>query len=50
MMDSSYKSIHAREYNVPRSEEQQLQQSMEIVKLMDIGVRETFAIPKKKEQ
>jgi hypothetical protein len=58
-MDPNCKPIHARAYNVPRSVEQQLQQSKEIVRLMDIGFLEedyssewascspSFAIPKK---
>jgi hypothetical protein len=51
------KPIHARAYTVPRSVEQQLQYSKEIVRLVDIGVLEeefvfewvspSFAIPKK---
>jgi hypothetical protein len=41
MMDPNYKPIHARAYTVPRSlEQQQMQQSKEIVRLMDIGVLE----------
>jgi hypothetical protein len=60
LMDPNCKPIHARAYTVPRSVEQQLQQSKEIVKLVDIGVLEedyssewasripSFAIPKKK--
>jgi hypothetical protein len=59
-MDPNCKPIHARAYTVPRSVEQQLQQSKEIVRFMDIGVLEedyssewssispSFAIPKKK--
>jgi hypothetical protein len=50
--------LHVRPYTVPRSVEQQLQQSKEIVKLVDIGVlleeddssewySPSFAIPKK---
>jgi hypothetical protein len=60
-MDSNCKPIHARAYTVPRSVEQQLQQSKEIVRMVDIGVLEedpgyfyewasrcpSFAIPKK---
>jgi hypothetical protein len=56
-MDPNCKPIHARAYNVPRSVKQQLQQSKEIVRLVDIGVLEedfpsewaspSFAIPKK---
>jgi hypothetical protein len=56
-MDPDCKPIHARDYTVPRSVEQQLQQSKEIVRLVDIGVLEedyssgwdppSFAIPKK---
>jgi hypothetical protein len=34
------KPIHARAYTLPRSVEQELQQSKEIVRLMDIGVLE----------
>jgi hypothetical protein len=59
LMDPNCKPIHAREYTVPRSVEQQLQQSKAIVRLVDIGVLEedyssecasrcpSFAIPKK---
>jgi hypothetical protein len=39
-MDLNCKPIHARAYTVPRSVEQQLQQSKEIVRLMEIGVLE----------
>jgi hypothetical protein len=39
-MDPNCKPIHARAYTVPRSVEQQLQQSKEIVILVDIGVLE----------
>jgi hypothetical protein len=58
-MDPNSKRIHARAYTVPRSVEQQLQQSKEIVRLVDIGVLEedyssewastfpSFTIPKK---
>jgi hypothetical protein len=58
-MDPNCKPIHVCAYNVPRSVEQQLQQSKEIVRLVDIGVLEedyssewasripSFAIPKK---
>jgi hypothetical protein len=58
-MDPNCKPIHARAYTVPRSVEQQLQQSKAIVRLVDIGVLEeeyssewssgspSFAIPKK---
>jgi hypothetical protein len=58
-MDPNCKPIHARAYTVPISVEQQLQQSKEIVRLVDIGVLEedyssewaslppSFAIPKK---
>jgi hypothetical protein len=58
-MDPNYKPAHARAYTVPRSVEQQLQISKEIVRLVDIGVLEEdysserasripkFAIPKK---
>jgi hypothetical protein len=37
-MDPNCKSIHARAYTIPRSVEQQLEQSKEIVRLMGIGV------------
>jgi hypothetical protein len=57
LMDPTCKPIHARAYTVPRSVEQQLQQSKEIERLVDIGVLEedyssewaspSFAIPKK---
>jgi hypothetical protein len=58
LMDPNCKPIHASAYNVPRSVEQQLQQSKEIVRLVDIRVLEdyssewaslspSFAIPKK---
>jgi hypothetical protein len=59
LMDPNCKPIHARAYTVPRSVEQQLQQSKEIVRLVDIGILEedyssewdplilSFAIPKK---
>jgi hypothetical protein len=58
-MDPNCKPVHARAYTVPRSVEQQLQQSKEIVRLVDIGVLEedyssewssmclSFAIPKR---
>jgi hypothetical protein len=58
-MDPNCKPIHAHAYTVPRSVEQQLQQSKEIVRLVDIGVLEedyssgwasllpSFVIPKK---
>jgi hypothetical protein len=39
-MDPNCKPIHARAYTIPRSVEQQLQQSKEIVRLVDIGVLE----------
>jgi hypothetical protein len=59
LIDPNYKPIHARAYIVPRSVKQQLQQSKEIVRSVDIGVLEedyasewdsmcpSFAIPKK---
>ena len=57
LMDPNCNPIHVRAYTVPRSVEQQLQQSKEIVRLVDIGVLEedyssewaspSFAIPKK---
>jgi hypothetical protein len=40
LMDPNCKPIHTRTYTVPRSVEQQLQQSKEIVRLVDIGVLE----------
>jgi hypothetical protein len=40
LMDLNCKPIHGRAYSVPRSVEQQLQQSKEIVRLVDIGVLE----------
>jgi hypothetical protein len=60
-MDPNFKPIHTHvcAYTVPRSVEHQLQQSKEIVRLVDIGVLEedyssewasicpSFAIPKK---
>jgi hypothetical protein len=58
-MDPNCKPIHARSYTVPRSVEQQLHQSKEIVRFVDIGVLEedypsewassfpSFTIPKK---
>jgi hypothetical protein len=56
-MDPNCNPIHAHAYTVPRLVEQQLQQSKEIVRLVDIGVLEedyssewaspSFAIPKK---
>jgi hypothetical protein len=42
LMDPNCKPIHARAYNVPRSVEQQLQISKEIVRLVDIGVLEEY--------
>jgi hypothetical protein len=59
LMDPNCKPIHARAYTVPRSVEQQLQHSKEIVRLVGIGVLEketdysskwsspSFEIPKK---
>jgi hypothetical protein len=58
-MDPNCKPIHACAYTVPISVEQQLQQSKEMVRLMDIGILEedysyewtstcpSFATPKK---
>jgi hypothetical protein len=58
-MDPNCKPIHVHTYTVPRSLEQQLHQSKEIVRLVDIGVLEedyssewasispSFDIPKK---
>jgi hypothetical protein len=37
-MDPNCKPIHERAYTVPRSVEQQLQQSKEIVRMVNIGV------------
>jgi hypothetical protein len=60
-MDPNCKPIHVHAYTVPRSVEQQLQQSKERVRLVDIGVLEedyssewasvfpSFEIPKKTE-
>jgi hypothetical protein len=39
-MDPNFESVHACAYTVPRSLEQQLQQSKEIITLVDIGVLE----------
>jgi hypothetical protein len=39
-MDPSCKPINERAYTIPRSVEQQLQQSKDIVRLVDIGVLE----------
>jgi hypothetical protein len=57
LMDPNCKPIHAREYTFPRLGEQQLRQTKEIVRLVDIGVLEedyssewaspSFAISKK---
>jgi hypothetical protein len=40
LMDPNCKPVHARAYTVPRSVEQQLQPSKEIVRSVDIGVFE----------
>jgi hypothetical protein len=40
LIDPDFKPIHARAYTVPRSVEQQLQQSKEIVRLVGIFVVE----------
>jgi hypothetical protein len=40
LIDPNCKPIHLRTYTVPRSEEQQLQSSNEIVRLVHIGVLE----------
>jgi hypothetical protein len=37
LMDANCKPIHARAYTVPRSVEQQLQQTKEILRLMTKG-------------
>jgi hypothetical protein len=57
LMDPNCKPIHARAYTVPRSVEQQMRHSKEIVRLVDIGVLEedyssewtslSFSIPNK---
>jgi hypothetical protein len=59
LMDTNCKPIHAHAFIVPRSVEQQLEQSKEFVRLVDIGVLEedpdyfsgwsspSIAIPKK---
>jgi hypothetical protein len=59
LIDPNCKPIHAHAYTVPRSVEQQLQPSKEIVRLVDIGILEedyssewaslspSFSIPKK---
>jgi hypothetical protein len=59
LIDPNFKVVHALVYTDPISLEQQLQQSKEIVRLVDIGILEedylsewssihqTFAIPKK---
>jgi hypothetical protein len=39
-MHPNCKPVHAHAYTVPRSVEQQLQQSKEIVRLVDIGFLE----------
>jgi hypothetical protein len=38
LMDPNCKTVHAGVYTVPRLVEQQLRQSKEIVRLVDIGV------------
>jgi hypothetical protein len=40
LMDPNFKPIHARAYTVPRSVDQQLQQSKKIVRLVEIGLLE----------
>jgi hypothetical protein len=40
LMDPNYNPIHAHAYTVPRSLEQQLQNSKENLKFVDIGVLE----------
>jgi hypothetical protein len=59
-MNPNCKPIHAHAYTAPRSVEQQLQQSKEILRLVDTGVLEedyssewaspSFVIPKKQKQ
>jgi hypothetical protein len=48
LMDPNYKPIHACEYTVPRSVEQQLQYSKEFVRLICSSewASQSFAIPK----
>jgi hypothetical protein len=52
-MDPNCKPVHSHAYTVPRSVEQKLQQSKEILRLVVIGVLQeewasaTFVIPKK---
>jgi hypothetical protein len=43
LMDPNCKPVHARSHSIPRSAEQQLQQSREIVRLVDIEVLEEEA-------
>jgi hypothetical protein len=38
MMDPNCKAVHVREYTVPRSAKQQLQQSKGIVRFLDIAL------------
>jgi hypothetical protein len=45
LMNPNFKSVHVCAYTVPRSLGQQLQQSNEIVRLVDIGVLEEVPIP-----
>jgi hypothetical protein len=40
LMNTNCEPIHARDYTVPRSMEQQLQKSKEFVRLVDIRVLE----------
>jgi hypothetical protein len=40
LMDCNCKAVHAHSYTVPRSVKQKLQQSKEIVRLVNIGVLE----------
>jgi hypothetical protein len=42
LVDCNCQPIQARAYTVPRSVEQKLQQSKEIVRLVDIGVLEEY--------
>jgi hypothetical protein len=56
LMDPNCKPVHSHAYTVPRSVEQKLQQSKEILRLVVIGVLQeewasaTFVIPKKTEK
>jgi hypothetical protein len=45
LKDHDCKTFHAPAYTVPRSVEQQLQHSKEIVRLVDIGVLKEYYSP-----